>query len=339
MSKVMENFGLPAGRYPAVVEKVDVVQSGRKKEEKKWQLRLAVAVERNGKTVLEFRPLGGDEPYALSKSQRDGLRTMAERLGVQHTGPAEEIVAAIEALQGARVTAYVRPTKMGMAVTCSKNGDEPEVVSGDVLDRMPDAEPAYRQKTLDAQGAHEQLLAGLHHAHRGLALAAEACWRLREDEGWVALGYDSISNYLASPEVAMARSTFYSLADIWEQYVEEGGIDRQRLCAPSKLEVPLPAIKAGDVTAEEAISDAEALGLRDLRAKYRDDDDEDGSSSSSSSRGTRVEFPIGCRSCGSVIEDETGAIADGIVYRDHRWPADWEHEQVVAAVAAAEEVA
>ena len=56
----------------------------------------------------------------------------------------------------------------------------------------------------------------------------------------------------------------------------EGGADPQALQAggPSKLVVPIPAIKAGEVTVTEALEDVEALGLRDLREKYQGEKDE-----------------------------------------------------------------
>lgn len=341
--QTMEAFGLPSGRYEARVTETTLLEPARKHG---WRIRINATVDRNGKEVLAFRDLAGDgaDPYKLTSGRRKTLREFAARLGVQSEGPTEEIVAAILGIQGRRVTAHLRPGPMGMVVTLHQAEQLPDPVegplAGEVLDRVDpnQVEPAYREQTLTAQGAHEQLLAGLRHAHRGLALASQACWRLRQDEGWVALGYDSIGQYLASPEVAMAKSTFYGLADIWEQYVEEGGVDHTRLCAPSKLEVPLPAIKAGDVTAEEAIADAEVLGLRDLREKYRGDDD-GGSSSGSSGSSSRVQFPFECPGCSLVVESPEAVNQAGVVYEGHRWPEGWSSEQVLAAVAAAKQLA
>lgn len=340
MSVQMERFGLPAGRYVVQLAAVDLLRPARRHG---WRLRLTATVLRNGKDVLVFRDLArnGGDPYAVTGQSRKTLRAFAARLGAQDHGPVEEIVAGIRGLAGGQCMAHVRDGKMGMTVMLYRS-DPPEhtekAIAGEVLDAMPPVEPEYRQRTLDAQGAHEQLLAGLHHANRGLALASEAAWRLRRDDGWVALGFDSIGQYLASPEVSMSRSTFYALADIWECYVVKGGQDYQRLVAPSKLEVPLPALREGEVTAGEALADAEALGLRDLRAKYRGEKHErdDGSPAG----GLKVRFPAVCVACGVVIADESGVRSgDGIVFGGHRWPEGWSHEQILAATTAAAEVA
>jgi hypothetical protein len=297
----METFGLAPGRYPATVERVVVERDGQKGAH---YLDIICRVQRNGKQVMETRKMGRSSAYDLTDGQRKSLRALAKRVGAQDSGPAEEVIASIRERQGATLTAHVRPNPMGgIAVTLyNPNGNGHAPVSGEALDRLPDHEPEYTERTVVAQGAHEQLLTGLHHASRGFALAAQACHRLRLDEGWTALGYDSLGQYLASPEIGMSRSTFYSLADIWEQYVEQGGQDERRLCAPSKLEVPLAALKAGDVTPEEALEDAETLGLRDLRAKYRGDAEPSGRPDRPPS------FPFGCSHCGSLIEGITDIV-------------------------------
>lgn len=311
MSGQMESFALPAGRYPGQVKSVELLEPARHYP---WRLKIVAVVQRNGREVnvwRELAPASEADPYALSAYTRKGLREFAGRLGLQDEGPVEETVAAIRSMVDRTVTVHARSSPVGLAIRLYANGSEPtlddKAQAGVVLEATPPVEPEYTERTLDAQGAHEQLLTGLGHAHRGLALAAEACFQLRRDEGWVALGYDSIGLYLASPEVAMSRSQFYSLADIWEYYVQEGGLDERRLCAPSKLEVPLPALKAGEVTAEEAASDAEALGLRDLRVKYRGEKDPTGEPPADPP--AVAEFPFACRACGTVIPDKQGIVA------------------------------
>jgi hypothetical protein len=61
------------------------------------------------------------------------------------------------------------------------------------------------------------------------------------------------------------------MAQIWERYVLDGGVDPQQLAVahPSKLKIPLRAIGANEVTVEEAMADVETLGARDLREKYQ----------------------------------------------------------------------
>lgn len=289
--ETMEQVGLPAGRYEATVKAVDVARHGKGR----WHLDVVARLQRNGKTVIESRKLGAPDAYAdMSESQRKTLRAMAKRLGVQHTGPVEEVIAAMQERKGDKVQARLRPSPLGVSVVFFGEPQE-HVNGGVVLDKMPQAEPDYTERTVRAQGAHEQLLTGLHHAHRGLALAAQACHRLRLEEGWTAIGYESVGAYLASPEIGMSRSQFYSLADIWEQYIERGGQEETRLCAPSKLEVPLAALKAGEVTPDEALADAETLGLRDLRVKYRGEKEPSGRPERPPS------YPFGCAHCGSLL--------------------------------------
>lgn len=337
MADAMDDFGLPAGRYDAELRGVDLIEP---KGRKPWLLELTVKVQRNGRELVVRRELSTTkDPYDLTTNRRRSLRDFASKLEVQSTGPVEEIIAAMRALVGETVKARVRPGRFGLSITLSRGDDDPdappEPVSGDVLDALPVTEPDYRQRTVDAQGAHEQLLTGLRHAHRGLALAAEACWKLRNDEGWVALGYDSVGAYLADPDVSISRSQFYALADIHDSYVVHGGLEQQQLTAgPSKLEVPIPAIKAGEVTAEEALADAEVLGLRDLREKYRNGD------GASNGKAQSVKLPFACLACGTLIESTDQARPpDGVEYHGHRWPAGWSHEQVVAAFQAGQKAA
>ena len=131
-------------------------------------------------------------------------------------------------------------------------------------------------RKVDAHDAHNRLVFGIKASHLALSAVAQACHEIHEQQAWSELGYDTLSEYLASPEIGMSRSAFYDLCAIWERYVLEGGADPQALQAggPSKLVVPIPAIKAGEVTVVEALEDVEALGLRDLREKYQGEKDE-----------------------------------------------------------------
>lgn len=349
MSKQLEAFGAPAGRYPATVVRTELLEPGyatrRRAKPLAWRLRLVVKAHQTGTELVVDRDLAaeGEDPYALTSSRRKTLRAFAERLGVRGEGPAEEIVAALLRLAGHDVTAHVRPGKFALLVTLHREAAATNgtlaAAAGEHHEQLDDPEAQLRERTVQAQGAHEMLITGLHHAHRGLALVSDACWRLRQGEGWVALGYDSVSAYLASPEVSLSRAQFYAHADIWQVYVVDGGCDERRLCAPSKLEVPLPAIKDGQVTAEEALADCEALGLRDLRAKYRGDEEDSGGGAATDPH-PGLDYPLACRACGVLIADEDGVVkSEGIVYESFRWPEAWSHDQVLAAVAAAGSVA
>jgi hypothetical protein len=67
------------------------------------------------------------------------------------------------------------------------------------------------------------------------------------------------------------------MAQIWELYVLDGGVDPRQLAvaSPSKFAIPMRAIGANEVTVAEALADVETLGARDLREKYELPKDEE----------------------------------------------------------------
>jgi len=122
-----------------------------------------------------------------------------------------------------------------------------------------------------AQDQYNRLLEGLNATRLALSAVAQACHDISRDKSWTDLGYESLSEFLASPEITLTRSNFFTMAQIWELYVLDGGVDPQQLAVahPSKLAIPLRAIGANEVTVAEAIADVETLGARDLREKYQ----------------------------------------------------------------------
>ena len=298
MNVLMDEFGLPAGRYPAKIEGIELLEP--KRRIRHWRLKITLTVLRNGKQTYVFKKLAARDaadPYELTPGRSKSLRKLAGQLKLKTDGPVEDVIAAIRTLVNHEVSARVRPSPTGLAVQlfAADDGHDQKVLAGEVLDTLP--EVIYTQRTQEAHNAHEQLVTGLRQASHALHLVCQACWQLRQEEGWLALGYDSLREYLASPEISLSRTAFYTNADIWQHYVETGALEPTRLVAPSKLEVPLPALKTGAISAEEAASDAEALGLRDLRRKYRGEPEQQ-------ERKHKIELPCVCKACGTVIEDE-----------------------------------
>lgn len=150
----------------------------------------------------------------------------------------------------------------------------------DILDQDPTVVKDMAAASLNsdpqalAWEAHTQLMRGKQVVRFALIDIAEACWQIREQKLWRQIGtdYEKIEDYLASPEVNLTKTVFYDAADIWKTVVLEHGVDATRLGAidRSKLSIVLPKLKAGEVTVEKALTDAEVLGARDLRAVYRD---------------------------------------------------------------------
>lgn len=110
-----------------------------------------------------------------------------------------------------------------------------------------------------------------------MADGREALWRLAEalnafDEmrGWLKLGHDNLSSWLADADVTLTRGTYYRLVRTWRKLVVERKIapDRVRLLDQSKVAIVVDRITEGKVKVDDAFADVESLGASDLREKY-----------------------------------------------------------------------
>lgn len=97
-------------------------------------------------------------------------------------------------------------------------------------------------------------------------------YEFHEGGHWRPLGYETLTEFLAQPDLGISRTQFFRMTKLWRDLAVERGVPARVLTSvePSKVREVAPAIVAGDVTVEDAISDAQALGYRDLRDKYRD---------------------------------------------------------------------
>jgi hypothetical protein len=111
----------------------------------------------------------------------------------------------------------------------------------------------------------------------GLQVGREAAWRVAEqlhefDEisGWLALGYDTLSEWLAQPEVQVNTRTYYRYVHAYRETVVRRRIPLKTMAAidHSKVDVVIGRVNSGEVRIEDALADARALGWRDLRVKY-----------------------------------------------------------------------
>ena len=251
---------LPDGRYQADLDRVRV------ESDKRGHHLVLEAVTDHAVRLVARQPLAreGEDPYRLASSQLPAWRQFAGRLGIDAKGrPVEQVVGVVSAMGGQRVVVRVRQTPVG--AHCRMMLAEGTVATGEILPvAMSDA-------TAAAHDTHERLLAAQAREQAGFADVCRASFELRETDGWARLGYRSIGEYLAQPEVTMRRSSFYERAAIWEWYVVTGGLDPARLSRVGwyKLKVTLGAVIAGRVDAGTAIDDGVALAAGDLRAKYR----------------------------------------------------------------------
>jgi hypothetical protein len=127
------------------------------------------------------------------------------------------------------------------------------------------------QKLVEQVFGYEQAVkAGLQKGREALWQVAEALSKFDADRGWQVLGHDTLTDWLADPEIGMPRSTYYRLVRVWDQFVIAKKVDVPALAQvdPSKVDLVLPALKNGTVTTKKALKDVEALGWRDLREKY-----------------------------------------------------------------------
>jgi hypothetical protein len=101
-------------------------------------------------------------------------------------------------------------------------------------------------------------------------LAADL-YHFHTDELWRSLGHETFESWLATPEVELERRWVFELLSAYRELVVKQGVEPARLGAVNvgKVREILPAIRRGQVSAEEALSDCESLGRRDLEERYR----------------------------------------------------------------------
>jgi hypothetical protein len=92
-----------------------------------------------------------------------------------------------------------------------------------------------------------------------------------DERAWELLGADSLEEYLAQPEVELKRSTYFRLIQVHREFVVERDVSPARLKGLdyTKLQVVIPKLKAGEVDVDQALSDVQVLGRRDLEEEYR----------------------------------------------------------------------
>ena len=127
---------------------------------------------------------------------------------------------------------------------------------------VAEAEEAYAVET--------QVKAAMAEGREALWRLAEALYAFDEMRGWLKLGHDNLSSWLADSDVTLTRGTYYRLVKTWRKLVVERHIDagRVRLLDQSKVAIVVDQIADGKATVDDALADVEALGAQDLREKY-----------------------------------------------------------------------
>jgi hypothetical protein len=123
-----------------------------------------------------------------------------------------------------------------------------------------------------AFGLDQTIKAGIRTGREAMWNVAAALHEFDEMDGWAALGFEKLSDWLADPEMGMTRRSYYR----WVALYRELAVNRQvpeadlRQLDVSKVDVVLPKIKTGEVDLQHALDDARELGFRDLREQYID---------------------------------------------------------------------
>jgi hypothetical protein len=114
-----------------------------------------------------------------------------------------------------------------------------------------------RREADEAHAVHTQIVAAIRDGQAAAWRLAEALYEFSELRGYKPLDYDSMDDYLGSPEIALERTFAWRLIKSWRTFAIERKVERERLetLAPTKAYRVLPALDAGRVTTEDAISD------------------------------------------------------------------------------------
>jgi hypothetical protein len=143
----------------------------------------------------------------------------------------------------------------------------------------PDGSPEAREKLRQELGeqAHRlrvEVFAAVAAGRTALWETAAALYRFREARAWEPCGYRTFEDFLKEPELEIGERQVQRLIGTYRALVIERGVSPATLDGVdlSKIEPTLPAIKAGDVSIDQAIGDARTLKREDVRAKYSADD-------------------------------------------------------------------
>jgi hypothetical protein len=115
----------------------------------------------------------------------------------------------------------------------------------------------------------EQVKAGLRKGREAAWQVAQALTLFDEERGWEVLGYETVSEWLADPEIGMGKTTYYRWIQTWKTLAARN-VDPSSLgrLDPSKVSIIVPALRSGKASTKDALADVEALAASDLREKY-----------------------------------------------------------------------
>jgi hypothetical protein len=151
-----------------------------------------------------------------------------------------------------------------------------------------------------AYGIEQKIKGAILLGREALWVMAQGFYEFEQTQGWAALGYEKLNDWLAQPEVSVTYRTFKRYTRAYRETVVNRQIPMETMgdVDLSKVDLVLPAIEANSVTVEEAFGDVKTLGFRDLQEKYIgaqsapktpvDGDEDDADASGTDSKGKAV---------------------------------------------------
>jgi hypothetical protein len=138
-----------------------------------------------------------------------------------------------------------------------------DAIQGEVLPQDPAAELAHR--------SHTRIKAVVGTMKRLWVELAEELHTFVRSDMWRDLGYSTLEEWLADPDIELKRRYVFELVANWQELVIERGVSKEDLARlkVTKVREVLPAVRRGLVELEVALADVESLPRRDLEIRYR----------------------------------------------------------------------
>ena len=160
-------------------------------------------------------------------------------------------------------------------------------------------------KELEAKAAYEieaKIKVTLQEMKRAWVYLAEDLYNFQYHSHWIALGYPSLDEWLAGPDIDLKRRQAYYLIATYKEMVIEHGATPAMLenVGVTRAKIVLPALRKKKIDLISALSDAETLGRRDLAERYRalaGEGDEGGTHYDADAEPARSQ----CEVCGSWV--------------------------------------
>lgn len=123
----------------------------------------------------------------------------------------------------------------------------------------------------EAHAVAKKIEHSLHVMRREWAELAAHLYEFTSIRGWEALGYETLREFLAQPEIDIGERYVYQLVEAHRTLVVEGKVTTEQLSGVevTKVRAIIPAVRRGEVEAEEALADAQVMTRSDLEHRYR----------------------------------------------------------------------